>query len=127
LSQARTWGIQSEDTKACLSYLVENRADQFPRLDEERPVFGRVWVSAYSALGSLPIAKADLAFLKGATPVAPQASKGSPGKAEESPKEKAAPAAKAPSQASAEEAMAKQIRDDGTLDTDEGLLFEEDE
>jgi TolA-binding protein len=125
LSQARKWGVQSEDTKACLGYLVENRADQFPRLDEERPAFGGVWVSAYSALGSLPVAQADLDFLQAASAPAPPSAKKSMDTAEEPPKKKAAD--KAPTEASAEEEMAKQIRDDGTLETGEGLLFEEDE
>ena len=99
-----------------------------------RRTCGRTWVAAYSPFGALPVQRDDLKFLVSTAP-APRAK--APSEAEQVEKKKAAPAAAAPAPtaeeekpeeaATAEDAMAKQIRDDGTMDTGDDGLFEEEE
>jgi len=129
LDKAREWGVQSEDTKGCLGFLVEHRSDLFPRLDEESPNLGRVWVASYSPLGSIRLGQADLSFLVSDAPK-PEAKPAA--QVVEKKEEKATPQTAAPQKPvedveNAEDAMAQQIRDDGTMDTSDSELFEEEE
>ena len=126
LDKAREWGVQSEDTKGCLGFLVEHRSDLFPRLDEESPNLGRVWVASYSPLGSMRLGQADLSFLVSNAPDQPA------GQVVERKEKAAAVQTAAPQEPTedaenAEDAMAQQIRDDGTMDTSDSELFEEEE
>jgi hypothetical protein len=129
LDKARQWGVQSDDTKGCLGFLLEHRSDLFPRLDEESPNLGRVWVASYSPLGAMPLGPSDLSFL---VSEAPKPKPKPAAEVVEKKDDKAEPKAETPAQPaqeeeSAEDAMAQQIRDDGTMDTGDSALFEEEE
>jgi len=128
LDKARQWGVQGDDTKGCLGFLLEHRSDLFPRLDEESPSLGRVWVAAYSPLGAMALASSDLKFLVSEAPKPKP--KPAAVVAEEKPAQEQPDAADAKpktDEGSAEDSMAQQIRDDGTMDTTDSALFEEEE
>ena len=85
-------------------------------------------MAAYSPLGAMALASSDLKFLVSEAPKPKP--KAATVAAEKKPAEEQTEAADAQpktDEGSAEDSMAQQIRDDGTMDTTDSALFEEEE